>query len=155
MFASGIISITLEFTCLKDILFHQQTGLLPEFLKFPLVVCITTIIWLLVTFLTKPEDKTVLYRFYKKIQPGGRGWKKVVTAAQKEGVTLHTEKGAWSVPSGILAMLWGLVMIYALMFSTGNFIYGNLPLGFLLLIFAALSAYFLVTIWEKIKINIL
>lgn len=155
MFASGIISIILEFTPLGQLLFDAQTGVFSEYLKFPFVVLITTILWLLVTFFTKPEDKKVLYHFYKKIQPGGYGWKKVLSDAQKQNIHLHTEKGKWSVPSGILAMLLGLVMIYALLFLVGNLIYGNTKCAFLLLIFVIVSAYFLIKTWKKMKTNIL
>ena len=155
MFASGIISIVLELTPLHSCLFDENIGYLPSYLKFPMVVLLTTMIWLVVTYLTKPEEKEVLYRFYKKIQPGGLGWKKIIESAKQENKNIHTEKGAWSVPSGILAMLLGLVMIYSAMFATGNSIYGNYSLAFLLLGITVISAYFLMKIWKKIKINIL
>ena len=32
---------------------------------------------------------------------------------------------SWSLPSGILALLVSLIMIYTLLFATGYFLYGN------------------------------
>ena len=65
-------------------------------MKFPMVVLITTIVWLVVTFLTPAEDKEVLLSFYKKTVPGGPGWKAIVGNEQ-------IENEGWSVPSGILS----------------------------------------------------
>ncbi len=154
MFTSGIISISFKFTPLGDCLFGAE-GLLAGYLKFPVVVVLTSIVWLLATFLTKPEDDKVLYDFYRKIQPGGAGWKKVLKKAAQKGENLHTEKGNWSVPSGILATLLGLVMIYAVMFATGNFIYGKYGLGLFLSILAVVTGFLLTKVWKKIKANIL
>ena len=39
----------------------------------------TTLVWLVVTFLTKPCDEGVLIKFYEKTKPGGPGWKNVIT----------------------------------------------------------------------------
>src|SRR5687767_7175800 len=37
-------------------------------------VAVSTIVWLSVTFLTKPEPDAVLDAFYRRVRPGGRGW---------------------------------------------------------------------------------
>ena len=57
-------------------------------------VSVTTLSWILITYLTPSEDKKVLRDFYKKIQPGGIGWKKVVDDAKKEGVNIEGNKEA-------------------------------------------------------------
>ena len=54
MFVSGFISIILNFSSLGDTLF-SDVGMYPSYYKFPAVVLFTTIIWVLVTFLTKPD----------------------------------------------------------------------------------------------------
>jgi SSS family solute:Na+ symporter len=70
MFASGMISILLNFTSLSTLLFDHQTnneifveGIFPAWSKFPIVVLITSIIWVTVTFLTKPETDETLRKF--------------------------------------------------------------------------------------------
>ena len=145
IFISGAISILFNIQSISAILFGE-TALLPNYMKFPMVVIITTMVWLIVTFLTPAENNKVLLNFYKKTNPGGPGWK-VIVGNEK------IERGGWSVPSGILAMLLALIMIYCLLFATGYFIYGNLQLGMILTAIAVFSAYLLSKVWKKIKVN--
>ena len=77
MFVSGIISILFNMEIVSSVLFGIE-GLFAAYMKFPLVVMITTVVWLLVTFLTPAEDKQVLNLFYEKTIPGGPGWKKII-----------------------------------------------------------------------------
>ncbi len=155
MFASGIISIVLKLTFLGPYLFDTDTGLLPDWSEFPMVVLVTTIIWVAVTFMTQAESKEVLRGFYQKIQPGGPGWAKVVNEAAADNIDLVKKKEAWSVPSGILAMLLGCSLIYSCMFATGYWIYGETTKAIILTTLAAASAFFLIKMWKKIKVNIL
>ena len=154
MVASGLISLTLTIPSIKATLFGID-GVMPSWAEFPFVVAVTTILWLLITFITPSEDESVLRSFYKKTQPGGPGWVKIVGKAQKEGVELLDDNKTWSVPAGIIAMLLGCSMIYSIMFCTGYFIYGNLRLAFPLLALAIVSGYLLIKIWGKIKVNVL
>ena len=154
MVASGLISLTLTIPSIKATLFGIE-GFMPSWAEFPFVVAVTTILWLLITFITPSEDESVLRSFYKKTQPGGPGWAKIVGKAQKEGVELLDDNKTWSVPAGIIAMLLGCSMIYSIMFCTGYFIYGNLRLAFPLLALAIVSGYLLIKIWGKIKVNVL
>ena len=154
MVASGLISLTLTIPSIKATLFGIE-GFMPSWAEFPFVVAVTTILWLLITFITPSEDESVLRSFYKKTQPGGPGWAKIVAKAQKEGVELLDDNKTWSVPAGIIAMLLGCSMIYSIMFCTGYFIYGNLRLAFPLLALAIVSGYLLIKIWGKIKVNVL
>ena len=63
---------------------------------------ITTIVWLLVTFMTKPDDDQKLIEFYKKTRPGGPGWKRIVNLEFKNEKEYNK---TWAVPRGILCML--------------------------------------------------
>ena len=155
MFASGIISLTLKLTPLGAYLFDTRTGMLPSWSEIPLVVLITTLIWLLVTYMTRPEKKEVLHDFCEKIQPGGPGWKKIINEVSTERQEKMGAKQKWNVPSGIMAMLLGCVLIYSLMFSTGYSIYGDTFKALILLGVAVVSGYLLVVVWKKIKTNIL
>jgi Na+/proline symporter len=155
MFASGIVSLVLTITSIDTYLFSDTEGLLPSWSKFVLVVLVTTIVWIVSTFITKPEDKAVLYNFYKKTQPGGPGWSKILKNAQTEDIQLRSNNEKWSVPSGILAMLLGCVLIYSCMFATGHFIYGHYNTAILLTGLAVVSGFLLVRIWKKIRSNIL
>ena len=146
IFVSGIVSVLFNMEIISSVLFGE-TVLMPEYMKFPMVVLITTFVWLVVTFATPAEEKEVLLRFYKKTVPGGPGWKAVVGHEQ-------IKSDGWSVPSGILAMLLALAMIYCLLFATGYFIYGNLQLGTLLIVIALIAAYLLSKVWRRIRVDI-
>ncbi len=162
MFSSGFISIILAFTSLGNILFDTKNisgdiveGLMPAWAKFPIIVLITTIIWVVVTFITQPETKQTLNSFYKQTQPGGPGWKKVVAQAKTDGNSIIDKKEKWSVPSGIIAMLLGCILVYGCLFATGNWIYGNYSLAIGLTITVIVSGFLLVKVWNKMKDNVL
>jgi Na+/proline symporter len=154
MFVSGIVSILLNFTDL-GIYFFGDEGLFPAWAKFPMIVLVTTLVWVAVTFLTQAESKTVLQSFYKKIQPGGPGWQKIVSEAREENIELVDTKEGWSVPSGILAMLVGCALIYSTMFATGYFIYGEYINALMLTGAAIIFGLILVKLWKKIRVTIL
>lgn len=155
MFSSGILAIVLETTQFGDLLFHSDYGLFPDWSELPFIMIITTIIWVTATFVTQPETKDVLRSFYQKIQPGGPGWAKVVDEAKADNVEIVESDEKWSVPSGIMAMLLGVVLIYTVMFATGYWIYGETNLALLLTGVAAISGFLLIRAWGKMKDTIL
>jgi len=129
MLSSGLISILFANEKIASAIFNEN--FIEPYFKFPVIVLITTIVWLLVTFMTKPDDDQKLIEFYKKTRPGGPGWKRIVNLPD-----FKNEKGynkTWAVPRGILCMLVGCLAIYSALFSTGYFIYGELYLGLILL----------------------
>jgi len=154
MLVSGIVSILLNFTFLGNYFFGDE-GLMPLYAKFPMVVLVTTIVWIAVTYLTQAETKEVLQDFYKKTQPGGPGWNKIVREAKIKNINLIDTNEGWSVPSGIIAMLIGCVLIYAIMFATGYWIYGNYKFAIILTGVAIASTFALSKVWKKIKTTIL
>ncbi|NNC69363.1 MAG: Na+:solute symporter [Flavobacteriaceae bacterium] len=161
MFVSGIVSIIFGFTAIGDWLFTHNNalgievaGIFPAYAKFPMVVLITTVVWLAVTFLTKPEDDQTLFDFYKKIQPGGPGWKKTIADAQNANQEIVTDTQPWSVPSGILAMILAMILIYSSMFATGYWIYGDYNYAIGLTISAIISGFLLSRMWNKIRASI-
>ncbi len=151
MFASGIISIVLKLTAVGPFLFAPQTGVFPDWAEYPFVVVVTTIIWLSATFMTQPESASVLRDFYKKIQPGGPGWAKVVADAKEDGDEIVKAKEKWSVPAGISAMVTGCVLIYSIMFATGYWIYGRTTKALILTLVAVVSGFLLAKMWGKMK----
>ena len=155
MFASGIIAILLKTTKLGPYFFDSNKGQLPDWLEYPLVVSVTTIIWIAVTYMTRPETDDVLRGFYKKIQPGGPGWKKVIKKAIKDKVKLDKKDSSWNVPSGILAMLLGCGLIYSIMFATGYWIYGQYTSAFALSMSSIIFGIFLIKTWRKIKVSVM
>ena len=155
MFASGIISLVLTIPSIDFYLFDATDGILPSWSKFLIVVGVTSIVWIVSTLLTKPESDEVLQSFYKKTQPGGPGWSKVIANAKANNIDIVDDKEGWSVPSGIVAMLLGCVMIYSCMFATGYYIYGETSLAITTTITAIISGFLLTRTWSKIKAKVL
>ena len=156
MISSGLISLLLAIpsTGIKEALFGID-GIFPVWAEFPFVVLSTTLVWLFTTLSTPPETKEVLRSFYTKIQPGGPGWEKVIDDANKENIDLTNGETGWTVPSGIIAVLLGCLMIYSIMFATGYFIYGDYQFAIPLTAIGLVSSYFLIKTWEKIRVRIM
>ena len=94
-------------------------------------------------------------QFLQKIQPGGPGWKVVLNQAKNENQEIEQKNMTWSVPSGIMAMLVGCAMIYALLIAVGYWIYGKTLWAFIFTAITIISGYILLKLWGKIKSNIL
>jgi Na+/proline symporter len=152
MFVSGFVSIILNFSELGPILF-SDSGILPSYYKFPMVVLFTTVIWLIVTFLTKPDSTDTLINFCAKTNPGGPGWEKIKLEAHEKNISFNDESNneTWSVPLGIICMLCGCFAIYSMLFSTGYFIYGEINNGISFLIIGITFAMALKYNWNKLK----
>ena len=146
MIVSFIVALYLQ-------IIHPRLGfeVIPAEFQLIIGVTITTIIWVSVTLLTPAENKKTLQEFYRKIQPGGLGWKKVVDQATKDGVNIQGEKGVWDVPTGILCMVIGSITIYSFLFSIGYFVYKDFKIAFILLGISIVSLYFLNRSWRKLK----
>ena len=90
--------------------------------KFPdtlfIIVPITTLVWLTVTFLTKPVDEKVLFSFYEKVHPGGAFWRKISDKLPH----IKSDSGFLSM---FLNWLFGVILVYSILFGTGKLIFGE------------------------------
>ena len=148
MICSGIVSVLFEFSPIGDLIFNEN--FIQPYFKFPLVVLITTFVWVTVTFMTKPDDDETLIKFYEKTNPGGPGWKRIKNISKLRS---KSEEKEWIVPRGILCMILGCFAIYSALFSTGYFIYGELSNGFVFLISTIIFSFILFKISKKILSN--
>ena len=148
MICSGVVSILFEFTPIGSMIFSED--FIQPYFKFPMVVLITTFVWVVVTFMTKPDDDETLVKFYKKTKPGGPGWKRIKDLAKLSESENNSE---WIVPRGILCMILGCFAIYSALFSTGYFIYGEITSGIIFLITTIVFSYILFNISKKILSN--
>jgi len=127
---------------------------LTEVFKITTAVGITTICWLIVTYLTPQSDKETLRSFYTKIKPGGPGWKRVVEEARAEGIELVKDKSLkWDVPTGILCMIVGCIAVYSCLFGTGYFFYGDIMYGSIFGGISLISALTLTQLWKKLQLD--
>ena len=92
---------------------------------------LTTLVWVVATYLTPPESDKTLSSFVVKVNPGGPGWKRWATAEAT---------APWPVPRGILSMVLGCTGVYASLIATGSWLYGDASTAMILLAVAAGSA---------------
>lgn len=121
--------------------------------KLLLAVSITTIVWMVVTYATRPESMEVLIAFYEKVHPGGPGWTMVIEEAEHQGLLFSQEKKTWDLPLSLLSVVLGTMGIYSALFSVGNFIYGKWMLGFILLSICMASSFLVIRLWNKLKMT--
>lgn len=92
----------------------------------------TTVVWVIVTYLTPPEPQELLEKFYRQVRPYAPGWGRI---AARCGDVPPTRDLAANVRAWIL----GCVLVYATLFGTGNLLLGKLGGGIALLAVAGVS----------------
>jgi hypothetical protein len=96
-------------------------------------VTLTTIGWLVVTWMTPPEPAGTLQAFYRRVRPHGRGWAPIAAS-----IGLPAASG--SLGGELLNALLGCVLVYASLFGVGEILLRSAVRGVLLLVVAALAA---------------
>ena len=98
----------------------------------------TTLVWLIVTYATKPEPEQVLLKFYRDVRPHVSGWKPVARLVPEVPATrdLGRNLGSWVL---------GCAMVYLALFGLGHVLLGPMWQGLLLLALSAACAFALYT----------
>ncbi|NER85139.1 MAG: Na+:solute symporter, partial [Leptolyngbya sp. SIO1D8] len=79
----------------------------------------------------------------------GPGWDAVLNKANAEGVAIDKEAG--QLPLEILAMVIGCITIYAGLFATGFWVYGETTFGIVATIIAIFGATIIFRILRRLK----
>jgi len=117
-----VTSLTLQYY------FHLSDSEPKEFAYLVLItVLATTIVWLVVTYLTAPEKKEVLTAFYRRVHPSAWLWRPI---AREVPDVQPDRDGIFN----LIDWLSGVAMIYSLLFGTGNIIFGNAAIGILMML---------------------
>ncbi len=85
-----------------------------------LTVGFTTICWVATAYIAPATDRKTLLDFYRKVRPPGPGWEPV---RQEAGVAAETNLD--NIPRAMLGWCMGCTVIWTLLFSVGNFLYGR------------------------------
>jgi solute:Na+ symporter, SSS family len=101
----------------------------PASISLLVTIAVTSVAWLVATFLTRPTDEATLVAFYRKVQPAGPGWRPV--AALAGGPPPVDRLGAQ-----LRGALLGCGAIYGALFGSGSLLYGRTAAG---LAFVAVS----------------
>lgn len=124
----------------------------PSPLSFELVLMIivgwATLVWITATLLTQPTRNDTLVAFYRRVHPGGAGWRRI----QKQ---IPDVKGDTGYLYLFLSWISGSVMVLFTLFAIGKLIfreYEPAAIYFTIAAVAAIAIYFLLkkTGWSKI-----
>jgi SSS family solute:Na+ symporter len=105
---------------------------------FLFTVAFTTLVWLMVTFITKPENNEVLLSFYRKIRPPGN-WKPYRGDKKPEG----------NVTAMIISWLLAVVFTYSVLFTIGKFLFLQWSEAIIWMCIAVLSLLILIKLYVK------
>jgi len=95
---------------------------------------ITTVVWVIVTFLTKPEPESILTSFYRKVRPQITGWRPIAALAPEITETHDLGRNLW-------CWVLGTVMTYCALFGVGKMLLFHYAMGAAMLVVGAISAW--------------
>jgi Na+/proline symporter len=126
----GSLVVAGYFTFVHDALAAEPVALMPAMaghMKLVVGAALTTAIWVVATFVMPAEKAETLERFVAQVKP---------------------ESGA-ALRRGLASMLLGTVAVYAALFATGNWIYGQVAWATGLTVLALLSAILLFAVQTR------
>jgi len=107
------------------------------FAKTALITTVTTtIVWMITTLLTRPEPEDRLLQFYRRVRPTVQGWKRIAALAPEI-------RPVRDLGSNTFDWIMGCVLVYCCMFAVGELVLQEWLPGFLLLLAAAASGWFI------------
>jgi len=95
-------------------------------------VAVTTVVWLAVTFLTRPESDATLVAFYRRTRPSRAGWGPVATLAPD----VRPSAGGLG---NLIDWVAGCVLVYGVLFGVGKLLLQETLAGLVLLGVAAVA----------------
>ena len=95
----------------------------------------TAVIWIVVMYLTPPESDATLDEFYRRVQPGGVGWKR-----QRERTGIPP---AQDLTQDLLRVVAATLLLFGTMFAIGGFLLLQSLTGFISLTVAVIGAFWL------------
>ena len=113
-------------------------------------VAVTTVGWLVATFLTQPTDQAILVNFYKKIKPAKKGWMPVIEKAKAANELVESEVETGQLSLEIACMIIACFTVYGALFATGFWIYGQTVNALIATAVAVGGGIFLFQIWGRL-----
>ena len=120
------------------------SGDLEAYQRLSIGVIITTIIWITVTWITRPTDMNVLKSFYIKIQPHDSGWRTV----SKSLDNISFQKNDTSFTNELLMVFVSCSLVYSALFGIGFWMYGKILFALLCLAIVIFSILALFKLWK-------
>jgi len=113
--------------------FYPGNSAVDSAVRALLTTAVTTVVWVLVTFVTKPEPQQTLLDFYRKTRPDVRGWKAIAQIAPDVQPTRDLGRN-------LVAWVLGCAMVYLALFGLGRALIGPVWKGIVLLIASGICA---------------
>ena len=95
---------------------------------------ITTFVWLVTTFATKPESEATLIAFYRRVLPTVHGWKHIAKLAPELPEVRDIGSNAFN-------WIMGVVLVYGCLFGIGKVVFQQWASGVILLAVASIAGY--------------
>ncbi len=98
-----------------------------------ITVLFTTVCWVIMAYAGPRTDEATLINFYRKVRPPGPGWRTVRAAAGISEAEAATWARSDNIPVAMIGWVSGSVLIWAALFTVGNFLYGRMGYAWSLL----------------------
>ena len=135
MIAAAAVTVALNIHIFGKFLITFSGTAALVYAKQSLVIgSITTIVWLITTFLTQPESEETLVSFYRRVHPSVYGWQKISKLVPEMPQVRD-------LASNTFNWVMGTILVYGCLFGIGKLIFGQWISGALMLIVAAVAGY--------------
>jgi solute:Na+ symporter, SSS family len=95
---------------------------------------VTTLVWIVTTFATRPESAQTLVAFYRRVHPSVYGWKHVAMLAQELPQVRDFRSNAFD-------WVMGVILVYGCLFGIGKLVFQQWVWGVLLLLLSGVAGY--------------
>jgi len=117
---SEIAAMASSFAVAVGFFVARKAGVaIPATTSLLITVTTTTIVWIVTTMLAPPENRETLIKFFTLVRPAGPGWRPIEREAGVGG-------SSDSLPQALVGWMMGCAFVYAALFGTGSFLYGQM-----------------------------